>query len=234
MTALLGSQAVTVDDEQLLRRAVLLVCRAFVASAPIDGAAFTQMTSDTARDPWVASDDTIAAIESSQYGLGEGPTQDAYRTCRPVLVPDLAAPWVAARWPIFVPAVADLGVGALFAIPMQIGAITVGVCAAYRGAAGPIAETDLQVLLRAMDDATLTLLALRAGSFEGSVEIAQPGGTLPRGVHQATGMLVVQLGVSAESAFARLRAHAYANERTIHEVAQDIVERRLRLEADQL
>ena len=47
------------DDEQVLQRAVLLVCRAFVASAPIDGAAFTQMTSDTARDPWVASDAKI-------------------------------------------------------------------------------------------------------------------------------------------------------------------------------
>jgi hypothetical protein len=232
MTAHRGSQAVTADDEEVLKRAVLLVCRAFVASAPIDGAAFTQMTSDSARDPWVASDTTIAAIESAQYNIGQGPTQDAYGTRRPVLVPDLTAPWVAARWPILVPELDQLDAGAIFAIPMQIGAITVGVCAVYRVRAGPLGESDLHVLLRAMDDATLTLLALRAGRLDGSVEVAQPGGTLPRGVHQATGMLTVQLGVSAESAFARLRAHAYANERTIHEVADDIVGRRLRLEAD--
>jgi len=223
---------VSADDEQVLQRAVLLVCRAFVASAPIDGAAFTQMTSDTARDPWVASDATIEAIEAAQYNLGEGPTQDAYASRRPVMVPELAAPWVSARWPIFIAEVGSLEVGGLFALPMQIGAITVGVCAVYRRSSGRLTEPELRSMLGAMDDATLTLLALRAGRLGGSVEIAQPGETLPRGVHQATGMLVAQLGVSAESAFARLRAHAYATERTIHDVAEDIVERRLRLEAD--
>jgi hypothetical protein len=232
MTAPLGSQAVTADDEQVLQRAVLLVCRAFVAGAPIDGAAFTQMTSDTARDPWVASDAVIAGIESAQYNLGEGPTQDAYASRRPVMVPDLGAAWVATRWPMFIARITSLDVGGLFALPMQIGAITVGVCAVYRRRSGSLSEDELRVVLSAMDDATLTLLALRAGRLDSSVEIAQPGETLPRGVHQATGMLVVQLGVSAESAFARLRAHAYATGRTIHEVAEDIVERRLRLEAD--
>jgi hypothetical protein len=232
MTAARGSQAVNADDDQVLQRAVLLVCRAFVASTPIDGAAFTQMTSDTARDPWVASDATIAGVESAQYNLGEGPTQDAYTSRRPVMVPELGAAWVAARWPMFIAEIAGLKLGSLFAFPMQIGAITVGVCAMYRRRGGPLSEQDLRLVLSAMDDATFTLLALRAGHLNGSLEIAQPGETLPRAVHQATGMLVVQLGVSAEGAFARLRAHAYANERTIHEVAEDIVERRLRLEAD--
>lgn len=220
------------DHEGALRRSVLSVCRSFVASAPIDGAAFTEMNSDGARDPWVSSDETIAAIELAQYSLGEGPTQDAFQTRRAVLVPDLAAPRVAARWPMLVAETADLGVGGLFALPMQIGAITVGVCAVYRRRAGPLSDLDLRTVLRAMDDATMTLLAVRSGGTDHGAEIASPEGTLPRGVHQATGMLVVQLGVSAETAFARLRAHAYAHERTIHEVADDIVERRLRLDAD--
>lgn len=222
----------TADDERTLRHSVLLVCRSFVASAPIDGAAFTQMSSDTARDPWVASDDTITAIELAQYSLGEGPAQEAYKTRRAVLVPDLASPRAAARWPMFVAETAHLEVGGLFALPMQIGAITTGVCEVYRRRAGPLSELDLRVLLLAMDDATLTLLALRSGSGDHTAEVASPDGTLPRGVHQATGMLVAQLGVNAETAFARLRAHAYATERTIHDVAEDIVERRLRLEAD--
>jgi hypothetical protein len=223
---------VTANDEGALEGAVLHVCRAFVASAPIDGAAFTQMTSDAARDPWVASDATIATIESAQYTLGEGPTQDAYVTHRPVLVPDLGAAWVAARWPMLVAETELLDVGSLFAMPMRIGAITVGVCSVYRRDVGPLTEPDLQVVLAAMDEATLTLLGLRAGNLGGSAGSAPSAGTLPRGVHQATGMLVVQLGVSPETAFARLRAHAYSNGRTIHEVAEDIVERRLRLEAD--
>jgi hypothetical protein len=208
------------------------VCRSFVASSPIDGAAFTEMTSDAARDPWVASDETIAAVQLAQYTLGEGPTQEAYHSRRAVMVPDVAAPWVRSRWPMFAAETAHLEVGGLFALPMQLGAITAGVCEVYRRRAGPLSDLDLRTVLRAMDDATLTLLALRSGSGENVGEVASPEGTLPRGVHQATGMLVVQLGVNAESAFARLRAHAYAHGRTIHEVADDIVERRLRLEAD--
>lgn len=222
-----------VEDDELLDRAVQLVCRVFVSVAPIDGAAFTQMSSEAARDLWVASDATSAAVEGAQYDLGEGPTQDAFASRRPVLVPAISAPWVAGRWPVLAPRIAALEVGSVFALPMQIGAITVGVCTVYRREEGPLTEPELSALLAAKDDATLTLLALRAGSLARSGdEAAAPGGTLPRGVHQATGMLVAQLDVSAESAFARLRAHAYASGRTIHEVAEDIVERRLRLEAD--
>jgi hypothetical protein len=51
-------------------------------------------------------------------------------------------------------------------------------------------------------------------------------------VHQATGMILVQLGLSAEAAFARLRAHAYAEDRRRGDVARDVVERRLRFEPD--
>ena len=220
------------SDEARLRRSLLLVCTSFVEDTPIDGAAFTELDSDVARDRWVASDDTIAAIELAQYSLGEGPTQDAYATRRAVLVPDLTAPWVAARWPMFVADTAHLGVGGLFALPMQIGAITPGVCDVYRRQSGPMSDLDLRTVLQSLDGATWALLALRAGNGSRGAEVESPGGTFPRGVHQATGMLVVQLGVNAESAFARLRAHAYAHGRTIHEVAEDIVERRLRLEAD--
>jgi hypothetical protein len=47
-------------------------------------------------------------------------------------------------------------------------------------------------------------------------------------VHQATGMVSVQLGVSVEEALLRLRAHAYGSERPLGEVAEDVVARRLR------
>lgn len=46
---------------------------------------------------------------------------------------------------------------------------------------------------------------------------------------QATGMLTIQLGLSAGQAFARLRAYAYCQDRRLADVAGDIVARRLRL-----
>jgi AmiR/NasT family two-component response regulator len=48
-----------------------------------------------------------------------------------------------------------------------------------------------------------------------------------REVHQATGMILVQLDTSATEAFARLRAHAFASGISIQEVAKDVVQRRL-------
>jgi hypothetical protein len=46
-------------------------------------------------------------------------------------------------------------------------------------------------------------------------------------VHQATGMILAQLGVPAQDAFVRLRAHAFATCRPLGEVARDVVTRRL-------
>jgi hypothetical protein len=51
-------------------------------------------------------------------------------------------------------------------------------------------------------------------------------------VHQATGMILAQLGISAEAAFVRLRAYAYAHDRRLGDVAGDVVQRRLRLPPD--
>jgi hypothetical protein len=73
-----------------------------------------------------------------------------------------------------------------------------------------------------------------AASHDGT----RPGGQAPDlAVHrveidQATGMLTVQLGVTAAEAFARLRAYAYTEDRRLADVASDIVARRLRLEPD--
>ncbi len=48
-------------------------------------------------------------------------------------------------------------------------------------------------------------------------------------VHQATGMLTAQLGVSATDAIARLSAHAATTHRPLIDVSRDIIARRLRL-----
>jgi AmiR/NasT family two-component response regulator len=51
-------------------------------------------------------------------------------------------------------------------------------------------------------------------------------------IHQATGMVLVQLGVDAEAAFARLRGHAYVTGRRLGDVARDVVGRRIRFTRD--
>jgi AmiR/NasT family two-component response regulator len=47
---------------------------------------------------------------------------------------------------------------------------------------------------------------------------------------QARGMIMVQLDMSISNALARMRAHAYAENRPLAAVARDVVARRLRFD----
>lgn len=44
-----------------------------------------------------------------------------------------------------------------------------------------------------------------------------------REVHQATGMILIQLDTTATDAFAALRAYAFASDRTVNEIAHDVL-----------
>lgn len=46
-------------------------------------------------------------------------------------------------------------------------------------------------------------------------------------IHQAVGMVLVQLGIGPEEALTRMRARAFAEQRMLVDVARDVVERRL-------
>jgi hypothetical protein len=176
---------------------------------------------------------TTAALEEAGFTLGEGPGRDCEAAGMPVLVADLAG--ALTRWPAFAPAAMDLGVRAVFALPLRIGAISVGTLLAHRATAGALHNGQLVDALALAD--TLAVLLLRRGTHESAhvLEGREPrpgwaGSSTHRvEVHQATGMISVQLGVSLAEALVRLRAYAYANDRPLHEVAADVVARRLRL-----
>jgi len=175
-----------------------------------------------------------AALEDAQFTLGQGPCAEAVAAGAPILIPDLAA--AAARWPAFTPAAAALGVGALFAFPLQIGAISVGVLLAHRSATGPMSPQQFADAL-GLADAVTVLLVHHANPgtdpADALPDAPHPGRAAPATyraqVHQATGMISVQLDVGLAEALARLRAHAYAQDRSVADVADDVVARRLRL-----
>src|SRR5690606_23704182 len=48
-------------------------------------------------------------------------------------------------------------------------------------------------------------------------------------IHQASGMVSVQLGIAVAAALSVLRAHAFAEDRSLRDVAVDVVAHRLRL-----
>jgi hypothetical protein len=132
------------------------------------------------------------------------------------------------RWPAFMAGAADLGVAAVFAFPLRIGAISVGALDLYRDQPGDLTGTDTTKALVAADSAALALLQLDSGKGDTFAEDVGNRSTYQLQVHQATGMVQVQLGVTTEEAFLMLRARAFASGRPLADLATDVVARRLR------
>jgi hypothetical protein len=185
------------------------------------------------REPVFATDPRMEELEELQFTLGQGPSVDAAHGDHPVLVADLADAGSRERWPVFAPAAAGRGIRGLFSIPIQTGAVRVGVLGLYRLREGPLDGVELADVL-AYADAVLVLALDHRGGVASDLETLGDGGLADRRaeVHQATGMLSVQLGVDVTEALVRLRAYAYLHDRGLAETAGAVVARRLRFNPD--
>lgn len=232
--ALLGIDRHGTDDRALAQR----ICRACIAGLDVDGAVLSLLTATVSRTTLWASDATAELIEELQFTLNEGACMEAATTGRPVLVPDLHHSTETARWPMFAAAVAEqTKVRALFALPLQWGTVNLGVLDLYRLTAGGLSAAQYRDALSATDIAALLMLGQRTDPTLG-VELGEDSGISQSWlnessghraeVHQATGMVLAQLEISATEALARLRAHAFVEQRLLIDIAHDVVSRRLR------
>lgn len=103
-----------------------------------------------------------------------------------------------------------------------------GVLELHRDSTGSLTPAQLTDALLLADAATDTIFhdlnKVAPMTLPGLVDIQAE-------VHQATGMVAVQLQVGLPEALLRIRGHAFAHQQTLAEVAVDIVERRLRLDS---
>ena len=199
------------------------VCAAATSLLSLKGAGLSLMVDGDLRGTAGVSEPGIAAVQELQLGLGEGPCVQAWESGLPVLEPDLADPAIM-RWPVFAQAAVEAGVLGVFALPMRVGAIRVGVLALYRDRPGDLSAEELSRGLILADVATQGVLDLQAGVDAGRLHALLAGEPAHWSeVHQATGMLSVQLDVSLDEAFVRLRAHAFAAGRPLREVARDVL-----------
>jgi hypothetical protein len=203
--------------------------------ASVTGAGLSLMTKAGNSGIVYATDAVAEQIEELQFSLGEGPCVDAFSTGHPVFIADLDDPseGVAERWPGFISGAAALGVRAVFAFSLTIGAIRIGAMDLYRCDPGPLGEDELAAALLAADVAALSLLDLDSGAG-GFADMPHDRSTYRLEVHQATGMVKVQVGRSMGDALLLLRARAFADGRSVASVAADVVSGRLRFpEEDQ-
>lgn len=186
------------------------------------------LTSDQHRGRVCAGGVWAAELDDLQFTLGEGPAIDASVVATPV-----SEPWLARggeRWPAFARAAVEAGVGAVFAYPLRVGAARLGAMTLYQRSAGQLdrdQQADAPIVAEVV---TLRVLALQADAGDsGELGDGLLGAVSHRAqVHQASGMVSAQLGVGVVDALILLRSRAFAESRALADLADDVVNRRIR------
>jgi hypothetical protein len=215
---------------QATGRGTKKLCEVCLEVTEVTGAGIMLMSGDTARGSVCSTNPVSALIEDLQFSLGEGPCVDAYHQGRPVLEPDLAHP-DESRWPAFRGPAVDAGVRGIFGFPLQMGTVRLGALNLYRDRSGSLSDdqhTDAVVMASVAAEA---VLLMQAGAQPGQLAVElEVGADFRYVVHQAAGMVSAQLGITVGQALVRVRAHAFAYDRLLTDLAEDIVNRRVRFD----
>ena len=213
------------------------LCEACVVLLDIDEAAISIVFDGVSSGTLGSSSPAARKYDELQFTLGEGPCLDSVTRRIPILVVDLADP-EEARWPAYRPAMLVHQIRGVYAIPVVVAGEFVGALDLFRVQPGQLPGEELTGAVAAAELAGIPLLDLLDGDLQAAVTDPNSNAwaeltALSRAeVSQATGMLVAQLEVEPAEALVRLRAHAYATGRSATDVARDILDRRLQLEAD--
>ena len=220
------------------------LCASCVGLFGVDGAAVSIVLDGASSGTFGSSDGDSRRLDEYQFTFGEGPCLDAVATRTEVLVADLDSPREQ-RWPAFRGALLDDGIRGVFALPIVVATGCIGALDLFRARPGPLEGDVLAGALLAAELASAPLLdqIVEAQTLAEREAAADPddaadddgveSGEMDRvEVYQASGMLISALGVDADEAMMRLRAHAIGTGQTASEVAKAIIERRLTLERD--
>ena len=203
------------------------LCAKCISLTEVDGAAVTVLSTSSVRELMYATDALAQHLDELQFTSGDGPCVDAFLTGSPVLCHDTSDPLHGMSWPGFSSDAERSGVGGVYAFPLRGGPRVFGVLELYRRTAGTLTQFQLDAATALADAIALSLLD------ELSLEENTGTGGMANAFHrpevnQAVGMIAVQLKVSVTEALSRLRAAAYLSDKSIWEVAGDVVDRRLR------
>lgn len=198
-------------DRAVLQR----VCRGASTALSVRGSAIHLVGSDgstavaASANPWSAQVAGISGI------TGEGPGLDAASTRRPVLIDDLVRE--AHRWPGFSQAAGEVGLRAIFSFPLLLGGITLGVLELLSGRVRAMAVEEAAVALAFTELTTSLLIGGDVGEDWGRLVDHRAE------VHQAQGMVMIDLGVDLAEALLRMRAHAFAEGIALIDLAHAII-----------
>jgi hypothetical protein len=210
--------AANARDRHLAER----LCEACRLILSVDAASITVSNDSPSRITLAATNEVAARLEDLQDVLGEGPCHEAFRTGRAVTtgLDDEAG----RRWPEFTRAArASVEPVQIRCFPMRPGDQVFGTLSLYVEGPRQVAEPDetAQFLADAIGAALLRDPSIDAGLTDSGAWSSRAA------IHQATGMVIAQLRLDPDDALAILRAHAYAHDTTLAEIADLVVTRRL-------
>lgn len=204
------------------------LCEVTTDIVGVTGAGVMLMSGDIHQGSLCSTNSVSNLIAELQYTLGEGPCIDAYQQGQVVLEPDLAHP-TRTRWVAFTPPALQAGVRALFGFPLRVGSARLGALILYQDQPDSFsAEQHADALVVAQIVAHWIIDMEASGSPETMERLLESGADFHFVVHNAAGMVTVQLGVSITEALIRLRGAAFAENRLVRDVATDVVTRRRR------
>ena len=168
------------------------LCRELVSDLGLAGATVALMVPEGSQGVVAASDDAIRPVDALQFDLGEGPSRDAFLGGHPVLVFDLAD--AVGRWPGFASAGTSAGIGAIYAYPLQLGAVRFGVLTCYSDGPRALRREELSTCAVYAEAATEFLIE-RGSAHEpsgGPETFLEHDVEVRAEVYQAQGMVMVE------------------------------------------
>ncbi|WP_405163652.1 GAF and ANTAR domain-containing protein [Nocardia sp. NBC_01499] len=206
------------------------ICQACLRVLAFERAAIAVNVESTGWEVLCASDSVAERIEGLQATVGEGPGIEAAISGIPVFVDDFAL--IYRRWPLLGAALDLSDRGAMCALPLQVGAAQVGVLDLYHHEPG-LERADWAAAFSVARMVTVILLGDGHADGNGAdVALGSWWDPQPRAqeIHQASGMIAAQLSISVRQAYGRLQARAFADDRTLADIAHDVVTRQLRFD----
>ncbi|TFC83366.1 ANTAR domain-containing protein [Cryobacterium cheniae] len=200
----------------------------FLGVLPVDGLSISTFGDFLPAESVSASDALSFRLDELQIDLGEGPCWDALETGSPVLEPNIRER-PRRVWPAFSKAIIADDLGAVFAFPLVLGPLRIGAIDLYTSRPSHLSELNIQhtSALATVVSRLVLARAIRLSQSDSDGDTDARKQFSRREVHQATGMVLAQLGISALDARLIIQGHAFAAGRSVQEIAGEIIDRRL-------
>jgi hypothetical protein len=211
------------------------VCVACAASLAVRGAGVSLVSGNPGQRlvPVHVVGELGRGLLEAELTSGDGPCVDAVSGGAPVLVDDLNGREHQARWPLFTALMGDGRVRAVFAFPLLAGRVSVGVLVLCHDSTHVLSDADQSRAAQFAGALLALLLDLISCNGDGEVLEVEALALGPE-IHQASGIVAIQLDCQVDEALMRLRAYALAADKPLTQVARQVVEHTVRFAPEEV